>query len=188
MTPDLSAALQNAVKASLTRKIEYIADKLPHNGDFAKRKLEKIDGVMIHHSATLQSKGFDAYDFAAWHIDPNGRMKAPRICYSYDISEDGTISQVNDLDQISWHAGNYDYNTRYIGVELTGNFDEEEPTKEQLESVVWLYSYLCNKLGKKLDLLGHKETPHPTKAGRFVATGCPGSNINMNELRKVLNV
>lgn len=145
---------------------DYTA-KLPRNGNFKSRTLDKITTIVVHHSASKMGQ-FTVYDFARWHMDPNGRLKAPAICYHFSIDGKGEIKQVNDLAQIAWHAGNA--NAYSIGVELDGNFEKEGPTVKQIESLVWLIGYLNVKLNKKLVVIGHKEAPGN-------ATACPGKNM-----------
>ena len=145
---------------------DYIS-KLPRNGNFKSRTLDKITHIVVHHSASKMGQ-FTVYDFAKWHMDKNGRLKAPAICYHYSIDGDGEIKQVNELTQIAWHAGNA--NSYSIGVELDGNFEIEHPTDKQIESLVWLIGHINETLGRKLTVIGHREAPNN-------ATVCPAKNM-----------
>ena len=78
-------------------------------------------------------------------VDPNGRLRAPGICYHFSIEQDGTIYQVN-TESIPWHAGPANNNS--IGIELNGNFEVEQPTDAQLHSLRWLTAQLEQKLSK----------------------------------------
>lgn len=148
-------------------EIINIINDLPRNGEFRKRKLSDITTIAVHHSASKMGQ-FKPADFARWHMDPKGRLKAPAICYHFAIEPDGAIYQVNTLESVAWHAGNS--NGYSIGVELNGNFEIEEPKPEQLHSLRWLVAQLEAKLGKSLALKGHRELPGN-------ATACPGKNM-----------
>lgn len=163
-----------AIVTSLDKRIENIINLLPRNGDFKKRNIDQITHISVHHSASPMGK-FNAYDFARWHIDPKGRLKAPAICYHFGIEPDGTIQQTNTLDQIAWHT--IGANTVAIGIELNGNFEIEEPTQEQLDSLFWLIDYLKKDVLKK-DLI---VKPHKEFKGN--ATACCGKNL-INKLNK----
>ena len=155
------------IVTSLDKRINNIIDQLPRLGDFAKRKIADITHIAVHHSAS-KSGVFTIKDFANWHTNPNGRMKAPAICYHFGIEPNGKIYQVNTLDQIAWHT--IGANSYAIGIELNGNFEIEEPTVEQLDSLKWLVEYLKIELHTKLIVKGHKEF-------KGNATACPGKNL-----------
>ena len=152
-----------------TIKIANISKELPRRGDYRNRTLAQITGISVHHSASPMGK-FGPVDFARWHIDPKGHLKAPAIAYHYVIEPDGTIYQTNELAQIGWHTVNY--NTTNVGVLLNGNFEIEQPTEAQLNSLRQLLQYLQELLGKKLDIRGHKEW-----TGNEKLTVCPGKNL-----------
>lgn len=154
-------------------RIYDIIEKLPRNGNYKKRDLSRITRIIIHHSATLSGR-FNMYDFARWHIDPNGRLKAPAIAYHFGIEPDGKIYQSNPLEAISWHTVNANYNG--IGIELNGNFEIEQPPKEQIKSLKWLIKYLRKKLKSNLDVYGHREIPGNQ-------TSCPGKNLDLEQFR-----
>lgn len=162
-------------KLKLQNMITNIIEKLPHIGEYRQRSLSVIDRVIIHHSASPAGK-FTLKDFANWHIDPNGRLKAPRIAYHFGIEPDGKIYQTNKLTSLSWHAPNA--NTKGIGIVLNGNFEIEKPTDAQVRSLKKLIRFLNKKIGRKLSVFGHKEIPGN-------ATACPGRNINLAEFRNV---
>jgi N-acetyl-anhydromuramyl-L-alanine amidase AmpD len=155
------------------KTIKNITQELPSRGEYDKRSLQDIDTIIVHHSASLAGQ-FTLEDFARWHIDPNERLKAPRIAYHFGIEPDGKIYQVNDLTAMSWHTINANRNG--IGIELNGNFEVEHPTQEQMQSLKWLIKYLRKKLKKALPVYGHKEIPGN-------ATSCPGRNFPMQQIR-----
>ncbi|PLX06010.1 MAG: hypothetical protein C0596_16080 [Marinilabiliales bacterium] len=162
-------------KLKILRMIKDIIEDLPHNGEYQQRNISSIDRIIIHHSASPSGK-FNVYDFARWHINPNGYLKAPRIAYHFCIEPDGKIYQTNKLTSIGWHTINGNFTG--IGIVLNGNFETENPSNAQVKSLKELIKYLNGKLGKKLVVYGHKEIPGN-------ATACPGRNVNLELFRNL---
>ncbi len=162
-------------KIKILTMIIDIIEKLPHRGEYQQRSLESIDRIIIHHSASAAGK-FNAFDFARWHMDPNGRLNAPRIAYHFCVDPDGKVYQTNKLTSMSWHTINA--NATGIGIVLNGNFETEQPTNAQLKSLKNLIRYLNNKLKKKLPVYGHKEIPGNS-------TACPGRNVKLEDFKNI---
>ncbi|MEK0098191.1 N-acetylmuramoyl-L-alanine amidase [Streptomyces sp. A475] len=78
-------------------------------------------------------------------------------------SSDGHIAQCVRERNIAWHAGNWDYNTRSIGIEHEGWVDQPEYFTDALyQSSADLTAAICVKYGIPMDrehILGHVEVP-----------------------------
>lgn len=153
-------------------EIKNIIDELPHNGDFRQRKIGDITQIVIHHSDSPTGK-FGPEDFAMWHM--RGKYKMPRIAYHYCIEPDGEVYQTNHLESVSWHAGEANWSS--IGILLNGNFEVDEPTKNQLSALRILNKKLVDELGD-LDIVGHRDVQ---------ATLCPGKNLYQRKNDWVFN-
>ena len=84
----------------------------------------------------------------------------------YVISRKGRIAQMVDESNIAWHAGNWDYNTRSIGIEhegyanLYGSF-----TVAEYKASANLAASICSRWGVPMDrnhVIGHYQVPDPT--------------------------
>jgi N-acetyl-anhydromuramyl-L-alanine amidase AmpD len=133
--------------------------------EYNTRPLSGVTHIIVHHSA---SRTHMAEDFARWHVDQRGW---PGIGYHFVIEKDGTIIQGNPIDLRSYHAS--PYNTRSIGICLSGNFDQEQPTTAQLQALDWLVADLRRRLkqfnnGHTLEVLGHRNVS---------STSCPGDAL-----------
>ncbi|MFF2652912.1 N-acetylmuramoyl-L-alanine amidase [Streptomyces sp. NPDC058045] len=78
-------------------------------------------------------------------------------------SKDGHIAQcVRDKD-VAWHAGNWDYNTRSIGIEHEGWVDKPEYFTDALyEQSALLTKSICSTYGIPMNrehIIGHVEVP-----------------------------
>lgn len=135
-------------------------NSLMRNGSYSTRSLDKISQIVVHHSASTTHK---AEDFARWHVQQRGWAG---IGYHYIIEKDGTIIQGNPLENISYNVTNH--NTKSIGICLSGNFDIEEPTTQQLNSLRKLINHLRNLLPQPLQVYGHRD---------FGSTSCPGKTL-----------
>lgn len=163
---EIKANIQD-INISGAKKIVDIREQLPTRGgySFKRRKLDAITGIVVHHSASPMGM-YTPFDFAKWHIDPKGRLKAPAICYHFAINQFGIINWTSDLENICWHAGNA--NNFTIAIEIDGNFETECPTEQTLSSLRWLIGYLQGLLGKDLTVDPHK---------KYQATACCGKNL-----------
>jgi N-acetyl-anhydromuramyl-L-alanine amidase AmpD len=78
-------------------------------------------------------------------------------------SADGHIAQCVREKNVAWHAGNWDYNTRSIGIEHEGWVDRPEYfTDAMYEKSAALTASVCARYGIPMDrehILGHVEVP-----------------------------
>lgn len=137
---------------------------------YKKRTLDKIDMVVVHHSATATGT---AEAYARYHVSNNGW---PGIGYHFVIDKDGTIHQTNELETISYHVSGQ--NTNSIGICLTGDYDRQKPPEEQLNKCAQLIAMLRQQIGRPLKIRGH---------AAFSTKTCPGLHFNMEEIVRRVN-
>ncbi|QNP66951.1 N-acetylmuramoyl-L-alanine amidase [Streptomyces genisteinicus] len=81
-------------------------------------------------------------------------------------SSDGHVAQCVQERDIAWHAGNWDYNTRSIGIEHEGWVDRPAYFTHALyERSAALTAYVCDRYGIPKDrahIIGHHEVPGAT--------------------------
>ncbi len=162
-------------KKGYMAKIIHFVKQLPAKGEYETRNLAKVDKIIIHHSASDIGK-FNRFDFARWHIDPKGRLNAPRIAYHFVIEPDGQTYQTNELVSKSWHTKGA--NTTGIGIVLNGNFEHDQPTAAQIQALSTLILHLNKTLGRKLSVFGHKEM-------QGNSTVCPGKNLDLDRFKNL---
>ena len=117
---------------------------------------------IIHHTADT-SKSHQFEKTKAYHdAGAGGKWPAGHgIQYHRLVEKDGIIVHCNDYERICWHAGSTEWNVKAAGWCLAGRFTEEDPTKEQLDSLFLMWK---NEGFPPLKL--HKEVRD---------TSCPGS-------------
>jgi N-acetyl-anhydromuramyl-L-alanine amidase AmpD len=116
-----------------------------------KRKISDILYIAIHHSGTLTGSS-EAY--ARYHVN---KKDWAVIGYHYVINKDGTIDFCNNHSIKSAHVGN---SNRYaLGICLTGDFKNEEPTEKQLNAASELCMMLIDKYETIKEIKGHLDFP-----------------------------
>ncbi|MGW8376658.1 N-acetylmuramoyl-L-alanine amidase [Streptomyces sp. ODS28] len=81
-------------------------------------------------------------------------------------SRDGHLAQMVREKDIAWHAGNWDYNTRSIGIEHEGFIDDPKWfTEAMYRSSAKLTAAICDKYAiprERSRIIGHHEVPGAT--------------------------
>lgn len=122
------------------------------------------DMIVIHHTGSPDMDA-NAEQIHGWHLN-NGWAG---IGYHYVIRKDGTIERGRPEWAIGSHA--YGENSHTIGIHLSGDFEQAEPTSQQIEKCALLVADICERYGLPIDLdtvVGH---------GYLMATDCPGRKL-----------
>lgn len=123
------------------------------------------DQIVIHHTGNPTDDDLSAAEINESHM----RQGWSCIGYHYVIRKDGTVEQGRPHWTVGAHA--YMQNSHTMGIHVCGNFEEAEPTDEQIESLAMLLANLCTDCGLPIDrdtIVGHRE---------LMATACPGRNL-----------
>lgn len=149
---------------------------LPKNpryiGTWGQRTINSIYKIIVHQELG-EANTLSVHNY---HISENSHLKkggAPRIAYHFTIEKDGTIYQVNNPTDITWHTSGQ--NTHGFGVMLVGDFDGEghvgksSPTEIQIGALEWLLNHLIEKYNiDKKEVYGHCDFGKPA---------CPGFKV-----------
>ena len=134
--------------------------------------------IVIHHSATPTG--------GAVAFDKMHKAKGwDELGYHFVIgngtdTRDGQVEVGGRWPRQKWgaHAKTPDnrFNKFGIGICMVGNFDNERPTKAQMESLSRLVAYLMKTYKIPADrVIGHGDTK---------ATDCPGRNVHIADIRR----
>jgi len=88
----------------------------------------------------------------------------------YVISYHGAVTQMVAEKDIAWHAGNWDYNTRSIGIEHEGYAAKNLYTTPEYRTSAELAGSICSRWGVPMDrahIIGHYQVPDPDHPGLF---------------------
>jgi hypothetical protein len=134
----------------------------PSNYSVANRTRDyPIDMIVIHDTESSAAQAIQEFQTAGW----NGSAH-------YVVAADGSITQMVLEKDIAWHAGNWDYNTRAIGIEHEG-YAYAYPTQYtpiEYNVSAQLAAYICSRWGVPMDrthVIGHSEVPDPNNPGLY---------------------
>lgn len=122
------------------------------------------DMIVIHHTGCNDIDA-SAEQIHGWHLN----QRWAGIGYHYVVRKDGTIERGRPEWAIGSHA--YGENSHTIGIHISGDFEQAEPTVEQVENCAELIADICTRYGIPIDqahIVGH---------GELMATSCPGRNL-----------
>ena len=108
-------------------------------------------------------------------------------------SSDGEITQTLSEEDVGWHAGNWDYNLRSIGIEHEGYVDDASwYTEAMYQSSAALVRDICDRYGIPKDrdhIIAHAEVPNPYGSGYGGSSGHtdPGSNWDWDYFMTLVN-
>jgi N-acetyl-anhydromuramyl-L-alanine amidase AmpD len=92
----------------------------------------------------------------------------------YIVSYHGQVTQMVAEQNIAWHAGNWDYNTRAIGIEHEGfAYRPGLYTIPEYRASAELAASICSRWGVPMDrkhVIGHYQVPDPDHPGLFGGT------------------
>jgi len=124
----------------------------------AKRGASSIDFIVIHIAQGSYSGTIE------WFQNPTASVSA-----HYVVSKRGTVAQCVPNEDIAWHAGNWSFNKKSIGIEHAG-YASQWWTDSTYHSSAKLSAYLCKRFNipvRRHYIRGHRSVPK-------VATRCPG--------------
>ena len=119
-----------------------------------------VDMVVIHDIEGSAQSAINAFK------DPNRQASA-----HYVVSKTGATTQMVAEKDIAWHAGNWDYNTRAIGIEHEGY--AYRPFTYTVDEYKWsarLLASICSRWGVPMDrghVIGHYQVPDPYNPGLY---------------------
>jgi N-acetylmuramoyl-L-alanine amidase len=89
----------------------------------------------------------------------------------YVIGKYGQIAQMVLEKNVAWHAGNWDYNTRAIGIEHEGYAGTDGSfTSAMYQASAHLIASICSRWGVRIDrthVIGHNQVPDPNNPNLY---------------------
>ena len=119
-----------------------------------------IDMIVIHDIEGSYATGIADFQNPDWKASAH-----------YVVSKTGQITQMVAEKDIAWHAGNWDYNTRSIGIEHEGYaYIPYTYTTAEYQASAHLIASICSRWGVQMDrnhVIGHYQVPDPNHPGQF---------------------
>jgi hypothetical protein len=125
-----------------------------------------IDQLTVHHAG--EQWGFTGPErYRVWQDLHTGRGWGD-VAYHYIIGIDGTVYKARDTAYAGDTSTNYDPAGHFLVV-VEGNFDKEQPTQAQLDSLVRVLAWASLQFAVSPSTIGgHRD---------HAATSCPGGNL-----------
>lgn len=127
-----------------------------------------IERLTVHHAGS-QSGATGPAQFRGWqnwHMDGQGW---PDIAYHLLIGIDGTVYEGRDPAYRGDTGTNYDPTGHFLVV-IEGNFNDEEPTDSQIDSLIDVLAWASANYGVSPDTIaGHRD---------YASTTCPGHHLH----------
>jgi hypothetical protein len=167
LLPTIAWAQTTVDKPPIVTRAEWGSKPLPMPDE--RKHVPKF--ITIHHAGVDWKPGADPVKFVrsmqAW-----GQKEKhwPDLAYHFLIAPDGRIFEARDMQYEPESNTKYDLQG-HIGIELMGNFENQRPSKAQVESCVKLAAWVCQE--KKIDstqIAGHKDRAKNQ-------TVCPGKDF-----------
>lgn len=133
------------------------------------KKLESVDYIVIHCSATRPGMDIGKAEIEVWHR----QRKMVKIGYHLVIRRDGVIEQGRALDEMGAHARGV--NQHSIGVCMVGGVDDKLHPQNNFTDIQWeAMRYVLKFLTLKhpeATIIGHRDVPGTNKA-------CPSFDVS----------
>lgn len=117
--------------------------------------IRKMRGIQRYHMEGRSRKGKEDFQDIGYHFVIDGK---------------GRIAEGRPSDVLGAHAGRA--NRGNIGISLMGNYNKQQPTEQQLESLTRLAAFIATKYGIDVARDGRFEGH-----SRYGNTSCPGKNL-----------
>jgi N-acetylmuramoyl-L-alanine amidase len=168
-----TAALPNRPRPRILSRQEWNA-----KDSIGKMRPHTLQHITIHHTASpqkgelsLEKKMQSLQNFSQSESRlASGKHKPawPDIPYHYYIAVDGQIAEGRDLKYVGDTNTDYDP-TGHALIVLEGNFEKEQPSPKQLESLSELVAWLSTNFEIPIaEIKAHND---------YASTACPGVNL-----------
>jgi hypothetical protein len=138
---------------------------LPVAGDFDQHTIEQIT---VHHTAVLLDDNGAGPGRVRQHQEYHQSRGWPDLAYHYVIDAGGNIYEGRPVDAVGDTGTDYDP-TGHLLVCCEGDFNQQEITPAQYESLVQILAWGANEFGvDPAAIQGHRD---------LAATSCPGDTL-----------
>lgn len=88
-----------------------------------------------------------------------------QVSAHYVVSKNGEVTQMVKEEDVAWHAGNWDYNLKSVGIEHEGYTNKDDVTDAEYRGSAALTKDVCDRNGiakTRTYIIGHNEVPSAT--------------------------
>lgn len=132
--------------------------------------------IIIHHSATIDTAGFDFPKIRAYHMQ---QRHWEDIGYHFVVEQIGGHYVVVKARPLEWFGAHTRGHNSAIGICLVGNFSNEPPSEEAIKELIQLTKELMNQYNILVGSV-HKHSD-------FGNTECPGLKFPWQDFKRRLS-
>ena len=187
----IAKAIKDEVRGFFEERLEANVVALAQHGPDLDVERQPIDTVVVHHSSS--APGYYSLPrlnavhllniYRSYYLNPHvpgeehlkGQpiwsnhfdAKGRQVFYAYHwiVRVDGTAQRLLHDNQIGWQAGNWDVNTRSVGICLDDDYRDKEPS----EQILRVLAGIIREHYSAARILGHREVNPKTV--------CPGERF-----------
>lgn len=182
----------------------WVQETLPlaESGDNLDVERKPIDTLVIHHTKNRPGMTLERLNaiqllriYGRYFADPTDSKErhlrgqlvwsghyydSKQVFWGYHwlVREDGKSEHILDDSYIGWHSGNWDVNTRSIGICIDDDLEDKEPSETVLRVVADIIKQYC-PTANTVNVSGHHEVN--------TSTECPGSLFAVSWKQKLLS-
>jgi hypothetical protein len=152
-----------------------------HTKEKSDIKLDTLSGIGLLRQYALNYfkndvLGYQVYGKPIWsgHFQ---KSKQVFFAYHWLVRLDGNIERLLQDEYIGWHAGNWNINTRSVGIALSGNYEQTIPPVSQLQVLKKLIRKYYPQIERD-QIIGHCEVKERTI--------CPGEKFLFHWKKQLL--
>lgn len=184
------ADIKDTVYRLVEEAYESGAMPLATSGENLDKERNPIDTVVIHHTSGKPGMSLNRLNaiqllriYGMYYADPadpkekhfkgkpvwsNHFYKDRQVFWGYHwlIRNDGTAEQILEDCYLGWHAGNWEVNTRSVGICIDDDLSEKEPSEIVLHKV----AKIIKENYPNIELFGHGEVRDTTCPGKLFKT------------------
>lgn len=168
--PAAALAVAHALRAGAAeRRVELICRRawgaVKPTGEFERHKIKRMT---VHHSAVLLTDNRDAPAHFRSHQQAHQAKGWPDIAYHVLVDRHGNVYEGRPMWAVPDTATNYDP-TGHFTVMCEGNFQEQRPSKAQVEALVDVLAWASVRFDvAPRTIAGHRD---------YADTACPGESL-----------
>lgn len=135
-----------------------------------------VEGILIHHTASRDTSGCDTQAIRRFHVLDRGWRDIGYHFVCERIGEEYEVLCGRPIHLDGAHCPGK--NATHLGFALIGNFEDGDPPGEQLIVAAKHLAALCDAFGLETSSI----EPHSA----YRATACPGSQLDVGQLRELV--
>jgi hypothetical protein len=195
-------AIKNEAYTLVEEALQNNSIPLAVEGPDLDRERKPIDTIVIHHTKNLPGMTLERLNamqllriYGGYYANPsddrekslkgqpvwsNHFFNGQQVFWGYHwfVREDGRSEQILENNYVGWHAGNWDINTRSIGICIDDYLEVKEPNEQVLDAIAKIIKAQYSQVLQN-NIIGHHDAKPETE--------CPGKLFASSWRQKLID-